>query len=102
MPGGRTSLTMAATGGNELIGNLFYGTRTQKSVGRNDPCPCGSPKKHKKCHGSVEKQEVRDRMKAQARMNKIVPSVNQPLAAHGYGPGQAAEMRRYIAEIFNQ
>lgn len=106
MPGGRASLTMAATGSNELIGNLFYGTqmadRTQKNVGRNDPCPCGSGEKHKKCHGSVEKQEARDRMRARARMNKIVPSVYQPLAAHGYGPGQAAEMRRYIDEIFNQ
>ncbi|MBI1812674.1 preprotein translocase subunit SecA [Candidatus Peregrinibacteria bacterium] len=25
--------------------------RTQQKVGRNDPCPCGSGKKHKKCHG---------------------------------------------------
>jgi preprotein translocase subunit SecA len=25
--------------------------RTQKKVGRNDPCPCGSGKKYKKCHG---------------------------------------------------
>ena len=23
-----------------------------KKVGRNDPCPCGSGKKYKKCHGS--------------------------------------------------
>jgi uncharacterized protein YecA (UPF0149 family) len=22
------------------------------SVGRNDPCPCGSGKKFKKCHGA--------------------------------------------------
>jgi preprotein translocase subunit SecA len=22
----------------------------QKKVGRNDPCPCGSGKKYKKCH----------------------------------------------------
>ncbi|MBZ0268570.1 SEC-C domain-containing protein, partial [bacterium] len=22
-----------------------------KTVGRNDPCPCGSGKKYKKCHG---------------------------------------------------
>ncbi len=22
-------------------------------VGRNDPCPCGSGKKYKKCHGAV-------------------------------------------------
>jgi len=25
--------------------------RTQGKVGRNDPCPCGSGKKYKKCHG---------------------------------------------------
>jgi preprotein translocase subunit SecA len=25
--------------------------RHQKKVGRNDPCPCGSGKKYKKCHG---------------------------------------------------
>ena len=23
-----------------------------KDVGRNDPCPCGSSKKFKKCHGA--------------------------------------------------
>ena len=23
-------------------------------VGRNDPCPCGSGKKYKKCHGAAE------------------------------------------------
>jgi preprotein translocase subunit SecA len=23
-----------------------------RKVGRNDPCPCGSGKKYKKCHGS--------------------------------------------------
>ncbi|HFE66519.1 MAG TPA: hypothetical protein ENJ93_04570, partial [Chloroflexi bacterium] len=22
-----------------------------KKIGRNDPCPCGSGKKYKKCHG---------------------------------------------------
>jgi preprotein translocase subunit SecA len=26
--------------------------RSQEKVGRNDPCPCGSGKKYKKCHGS--------------------------------------------------
>ena len=25
--------------------------RTEKKVERNDPCPCGSGKKYKKCHG---------------------------------------------------
>jgi preprotein translocase subunit SecA len=23
-------------------------------VGRNDPCPCGSGKKYKRCHGQLE------------------------------------------------
>jgi preprotein translocase subunit SecA len=27
-------------------------TRTADKVGRNDPCPCGSGKKYKKCHGA--------------------------------------------------
>jgi len=27
-------------------------TRTEPKIGRNDPCPCGSGKKYKKCHGS--------------------------------------------------
>ena len=26
--------------------------RAQEKVGRNDPCPCGSGKKYKKCHGA--------------------------------------------------
>jgi len=107
MQGGRASLTMAATGENQVIRNMFYGTQMmdrniEKSVGRNDPCPCGSGVKHKKCHGSVEKKEARERMQAQARANQFPPSVYQPPAAHGYGPGQAAEMRRYIHEIFNR
>ena len=28
--------------------------RTEPRVGRNDPCPCGSGKKYKKCHGAAE------------------------------------------------
>jgi preprotein translocase subunit SecA len=27
--------------------------RTDQKVGRNDPCPCGSGKKYKKCHGTA-------------------------------------------------
>ena len=32
--------------------------RVGERVGRNDPCPCGSGKKYKKCHGTAE--EVSD------------------------------------------
>ncbi len=27
-------------------------TRSQAKIGRNDPCPCGSGKKYKKCCGA--------------------------------------------------
>jgi len=27
--------------------------RETEKVGRNDPCPCGSGKKYKKCHGTA-------------------------------------------------
>jgi hypothetical protein len=33
--------------------NIEPYTRTSPKVGRNDPCPCGSGKKYKKCCGSV-------------------------------------------------
>jgi preprotein translocase subunit SecA len=31
----------------------FQPVRVEKKVGRNDPCPCGSGKKYKNCHGKV-------------------------------------------------
>ncbi len=44
---------------NELTGNQQGGqekaqpVRVEKKVGRNEPCPCGSGKKYKQCHGKV-------------------------------------------------
>ena len=35
-------------------------------VGRNDPCPCGSGKKYKKCHGSIEHLDRISKVMAQA------------------------------------
>jgi preprotein translocase subunit SecA len=34
------------------LGRLDSGAGSVKPVGRNDPCPCGSGKKYKKCHGA--------------------------------------------------
>ncbi|MBQ5389368.1 MAG: SEC-C domain-containing protein [Clostridia bacterium] len=31
--------------------------RKAEKVGRNDPCPCGSGKKYKKCCGANEREE---------------------------------------------
>jgi preprotein translocase subunit SecA len=41
----------AASGGQDAKVETFH--RTQPKVGRNDPCPCGSGKKYKKCHGAA-------------------------------------------------
>ena len=32
---------------------------TGQKTGRNDPCPCGSGKKYKKCHGAKARVAVR-------------------------------------------
>ena len=40
----------SAGGGNQVVETYV---RTEKKVGRNDPCPCGSGKKYKQCHGRV-------------------------------------------------
>ena len=38
--------------GDEPIAAHTPAQRTENKVGRNDPCPCGSGKKYKKCHGA--------------------------------------------------
>ncbi len=38
--------------GDEPIAAQTPAQRTENKVGRNDPCPCGSGKKYKKCHGT--------------------------------------------------
>jgi hypothetical protein len=40
----------ARTGGDDVIKTI---RRDEPKVGRNDPCPCGSGKKYKKCHGTA-------------------------------------------------
>jgi len=31
--------------------------RNERKVGRNEPCPCGSGKKYKQCHGALSSVE---------------------------------------------
>jgi preprotein translocase subunit SecA len=38
--------------GDEPVASPAPAQRTENKVGRNDPCPCGSGKKYKKCHGA--------------------------------------------------
>ncbi|HZT76692.1 MAG TPA: preprotein translocase subunit SecA [Vicinamibacterales bacterium] len=40
----------ARVGGDDVVKTV---RRDEPKVGRNDPCPCGSGKKYKKCHGAA-------------------------------------------------
>jgi len=40
----------ARTGGDDVVRQV---KRDEPKVGRNDPCPCGSGRKYKKCHGAA-------------------------------------------------
>jgi preprotein translocase subunit SecA len=46
-----TGPNQGATAAGEEAGKVKTIVRDQPKVGRNDPCPCGSGKKYKKCHG---------------------------------------------------
>ena len=56
----RTDTSRLRTDRNDILSqrtseNTVTGpVKVEKKVGRNDPCPCGSGKKYKACHGKDE------------------------------------------------
>jgi preprotein translocase subunit SecA len=46
-----TGPNQGAAPAGEEDGKVKTVVRDQPKVGRNEPCPCGSGKKYKKCHG---------------------------------------------------
>jgi preprotein translocase subunit SecA len=48
-----TGPNQGAAAAGEEAGKVKTVVRDQPKVGRNDPCPCGSGKKYKKCHGAI-------------------------------------------------
>jgi preprotein translocase subunit SecA len=50
IPSGPGGPRPARTGGDDVIKTV---RRDEPKVGRNDPCPCGSGRKYKKCHGAA-------------------------------------------------
>src|SRR5581483_1895004 len=57
----RTQLTEEAanpSSGGADGGNGAHKPRKSRKVGVNDPCPCGSGKKYKHCHGAAQKTLV--------------------------------------------
>jgi preprotein translocase subunit SecA len=51
--GGGSEAPAQASGNGSGNGEPKTVRRNEPKVGRNDPCPCGSGKKYKKCHGAV-------------------------------------------------
>ncbi len=47
----RTDSQFGTSGGGQDRNRKTEPVRVDKKVGRNDPCPCGSGKKYKNCHG---------------------------------------------------
>jgi preprotein translocase subunit SecA len=48
-----TGPNQGAAPAGEEAGKVKTVVRSEPKVGRNDPCPCGSGKKYKKCHGTA-------------------------------------------------
>jgi preprotein translocase subunit SecA len=49
----KRELEQARAAGSDTSTNGSGPRATGEKVGRNDPCPCGSGKKYKKCHGAT-------------------------------------------------
>ena len=54
----RQQMRLSAGGGPQAPARPTQFQREMPKVGRNDPCPCGSGKKYKKCHGAPQAQRT--------------------------------------------
>lgn len=52
----RSDLSQSGATGGPDKNQKVEPVRVDKKVGRNDPCPCGSGKKYKNCHGMMQQQ----------------------------------------------
>jgi preprotein translocase subunit SecA len=52
-PSGEPGVAAGGTEGQGAAGDVQPFVRSTQKVGRNDPCPCGSGKKFKQCHGKL-------------------------------------------------
>ena len=56
---------------------VIDGRLKRVKVGRNDPCPCGSGKKYKKCHGRGESVAVREKEKGDVEPWNTIVAIAQ-------------------------
>jgi preprotein translocase subunit SecA len=56
VPGSETNSSSTGQGaGRQPEAPKAQPVRTEEKIGRNDPCPCGSGKKYKQCHGKTQR-----------------------------------------------
>jgi hypothetical protein len=65
----------------------------RKTLGRNDPCPCGSGKKYKQC--CLDKDEAKAR---EARAKEAAAAAEKPAAAEATGAAHAGPPPRQKAQ----
>jgi len=84
-----------------LLARAEAGLASGPAVGRNDPCPCGSGKRYKQCHGALGNARAANAPAASAPGAPTASAAalaQQGLAAHQRGDLEAAE-RAYRAAL---
>jgi tetratricopeptide (TPR) repeat protein len=72
-------------------------SKAQKKVGRNDPCPCGSGKKYKKCCGRDVASEPISPPFDRRLMERDLLALKQTIEGKNFG--SVEEMNKYMREI---
>jgi tetratricopeptide (TPR) repeat protein len=98
-----TAASSAAKGEMTKRQNIRRNRRNEKKVGRNDPCPCGSGEKFKRCHGLLSQQSLPERSKIRRKSDETVAGagecMNIPFDMRDYARGTkrlAKDFRRVL------
>ncbi|HEY2864192.1 MAG TPA: DUF5672 family protein [Casimicrobiaceae bacterium] len=71
------------------LANARTGLASAPSAGRNDPCPCGSGRRYKNCHGALDAKTPPTRVDPPGATTD--QRIQQAMALHQRGDAQAAE-----------
>lgn len=63
------------------------------SIGRNDPCPCGSDKKYKQCHGPIDAELAATQRKLKRAADTLLPKLIDAL--DGFSTELPAALQRF-------
>jgi hypothetical protein len=73
-----------------------------KTTGRNDPCPCGSGKKYKKCHEAEDSAAVNAELARSADVAAAEAAAAAKEAAEGDGEAKKAGSRSKLGRVRDQ